>query len=247
MIVEEGKHYLYRHIRLDNNQVFYVGIGTKYDYAKDEYKRANIKRNRNNLWKAVINKTDYRVDILLESDDYVFIKEKEKEFIALYGRKNLGTGTLVNLTDGGDGSIGFICKSETREKLSKINSGENHPNYGKSSFMLGKKHTEEAKKKMSEKAIGRIMPQETREKLKVSMKGKKTALGRPMSDYVKEKLNISKYKKCIFTNIETNEIKEFDNIRDGANYFNLHQSLCSKVLSGLRNHTGGYKIEYKNN
>lgn len=25
-----GKHYLYRHIRLDKNEPFYIGIGTKY-------------------------------------------------------------------------------------------------------------------------------------------------------------------------------------------------------------------------
>lgn len=29
MIVSNGKYYLYRHIRLDTNEVFYVGIGTK--------------------------------------------------------------------------------------------------------------------------------------------------------------------------------------------------------------------------
>lgn len=25
------KHYIYRHIRLDTNEVFYIGIGTKYN------------------------------------------------------------------------------------------------------------------------------------------------------------------------------------------------------------------------
>ena len=29
MIQEEGKHYLYRHIRLDTGELFYIGIGTK--------------------------------------------------------------------------------------------------------------------------------------------------------------------------------------------------------------------------
>jgi len=103
----QGLHYLYRHIRLDTNEVFYIGIGTvrkkeeKYRY----YTRARIKNNRNKWWKHVVSKTDYRVEILLESDDYEFINKKEQEFIALYGRKDLGLGTLVNLTDGGNGII----------------------------------------------------------------------------------------------------------------------------------------------
>jgi len=39
----------------------------------------------------------------MESDDHEFIKEKEIEFIALYGRKSLQKdGILVNFSAGGD-------------------------------------------------------------------------------------------------------------------------------------------------
>lgn len=103
--MSDGKYYLYRHIRLDKNEPFYIGIGTKpktYSSFEKEYNRAFDKR-RNNFWSKVFNKTDYRVDILFESDDRKIIEQKEKEFIQLYGRKDLGTGTLVNLTDGGEG------------------------------------------------------------------------------------------------------------------------------------------------
>jgi hypothetical protein len=107
MIVDNGKYYLYRHIRLDKNEPFYIGIGTK---QKRKYEncyncihgRAFSKSQRNNFWKKVISKTEYEVEIFLESNDYKFIKQKEIEFIFLYGRKDLKTGTLVNLTSGGD-------------------------------------------------------------------------------------------------------------------------------------------------
>ena len=51
--------------------------------------------------------------------------------IAVLGRKDLGTGILRNKTNGGEGSSGAIRSEETRDKLSKAKSGENHPFYGK--------------------------------------------------------------------------------------------------------------------
>lgn len=92
---------LYRHIRLDKNEVFYVGIGKDISRAYSKL--------RSRFWKIITDKTDYRVEILF--DDIATWEEaceKEKEFIKLYGRKDIGTGTLVNLTDGGDGSINRI-------------------------------------------------------------------------------------------------------------------------------------------
>lgn len=110
-----NKHYLYRHIRLDKNEPFYIGIGTKqgkkvkHRHIYTEYPRAYSKYLRSDFWRKVVAKTEYEVEILLESDDYEFIKQKEVEFIALYGRRDLEKGTLVNLTDGGDG---VLCLGE---------------------------------------------------------------------------------------------------------------------------------------
>lgn len=92
--------YVYRHIRLDKNEPFYVGIGSDIDY-----KRAYSKSGRTHFWLAV-SKKGYEVEILLEDLTWEQACEKEKEFIRLYGRKDLNTGCLVNMTDGGDGSLG---------------------------------------------------------------------------------------------------------------------------------------------
>lgn len=111
MIVEEGKYYLYRHVRLDKNEPFYIGIGTK--QKSDPYLRAKDHLTKNNIWKKITSKTDYIVEIILESDDDNFIQEKEKEFISLYGRlcENNG-GILSNIESGGrKGAINFYsCK-----------------------------------------------------------------------------------------------------------------------------------------
>lgn len=123
MIVDSGKYFLYRHIRLDKNEPFYIGVGTKKKLAKSNkylYNRA-FSKERNFLWKNIVNlNPNYEVEILLESDDYEFIFEKEKEFIKLYGRKNNNSGILTNLTDGGEGAVGTIYSNELRNKLSKL-------------------------------------------------------------------------------------------------------------------------------
>lgn len=125
MIVENGTYYLYRHIRLDKYEPFYIGIGHKMPSAKfksRQYKRAKVEKNiRSKFWNNIVNKTEYKVEILLESNDRNFIIKKEKEFIKLYGRKDLGLGSLVNLTDGGDGqSSNYSHSIETIKKLSDI-------------------------------------------------------------------------------------------------------------------------------
>ncbi len=108
MIENEGKYYLYRHTRLDTGEPFYVGIGTKGERTSNRmstlYNRAYSKDRRNNIWVRIIAKTQYEVEILLESNDYNFVKQKEIEFIALYGRINNDTGFLTNMTDGGEGN-----------------------------------------------------------------------------------------------------------------------------------------------
>lgn len=117
-------YYLYRHIRLDKNEIFYIGIGkinknTK-PYSKDseKYRRAYTTKNRNNHWLNIINFTNYDIEILFESNDRSFIIEKEKEFIKLYGRKDLNLGTLCNFTDGGEGKEGVLHSKETKLKQS---------------------------------------------------------------------------------------------------------------------------------
>lgn len=100
MIVGNGKYYLYRHIRLDKNEPFYIGVGTKSKWG-NLYKRATNTKMRNFMWLGVFNKTSIEVDILLESDDLSYISTKEEEFISLYGRKCNNTGTLVNIDKGG--------------------------------------------------------------------------------------------------------------------------------------------------
>ena len=98
-----NKYFLYRHIRLDNYKPFYIGICTK--QVNSPYQRAFAKHNRNKWWQNIVSKTQYKVEIILESDDVEYIKSKEIEFIKLY------KSTVCNITEGGD-SISAACKNE---------------------------------------------------------------------------------------------------------------------------------------
>jgi hypothetical protein len=102
---DDRRGYLYRHIRLDKNEVFYVGIG-----FDEKMKRAYSSHSRNRHWRNVVNITEYDVEILFIDLPKEQLVEKEKEFIALYGRKDLNEGTLVNMTDGGDGAVRYRFK-----------------------------------------------------------------------------------------------------------------------------------------
>jgi hypothetical protein len=108
--------YIYRHIRLDKNEPFYIGVGSDKDY-----KRAYNKHKRTNFWKNITNKISYEVEILLDNLTWDEACKKEIEFIKLYGRADLGKGPLVNMTDGGEGQYGRKISEETRLKMCKPN------------------------------------------------------------------------------------------------------------------------------
>ena len=111
--------YVYRHIRLDKNVPFYIGIGTDASFS-----RSRETTRRNKLWSRIAEKTEHQVQILFDNLTHEEAKQKEIEFIALYGRIDKRLGTLANLTDGGDGTLGAIVSKEKRELFSRVHSGK---------------------------------------------------------------------------------------------------------------------------
>jgi hypothetical protein len=141
--------YVYRHIRLDKNEPFYIGIGSD---KNGKYIRANDINKRNKFWKNITNKTKYRVEILFNDLTWEEACEKEIEFISLYGRVDLNNGTLCNMTAGGGGCKDMVITQEHRDKLSKALKGKKGL-FGKDNPFFGKKHTKESMIKKSETII----------------------------------------------------------------------------------------------
>lgn len=104
---------VYRHRRNDTNEVFYIGIGTT-------EKRAASCIARNKMWHSVVKKAGgFYYDIIYHSISWNEACAEEKRFILEYGRRDLNTGILVNMTDGGDGLNGYKPTEESNKKRSQ--------------------------------------------------------------------------------------------------------------------------------
>jgi hypothetical protein len=145
-------HYTYTHYKPDGS-IFYVGKGVG--------DRAFSKENRNIYWKRTVAKFGYKVQIEAYWDTDKEAKDHEKLLISCF--KDMGM-KLVNLTAGGDGSFGYKW---TEEQLQR------HPTRTMPNSMTGKKHSDETKAKIAQKAIGRIPSDETKVKISKAFKGRK--------------------------------------------------------------------------
>lgn len=171
-----NKFYVYMY--LDSNDVpFYIGKGKDYRYYVKNH--LNI---TNNLLKNKIRKVGIaNIKIHFLHKD---ISEKESfswesYWIKYIGRRDLGLGSLCNLTGGGEGDSGNACSEETKRKISEGNKGKRLSKETKrkiSEASKGKKISEETKRRMSKASKGQI----------VWNKGKKTG---PLSKETKQKLS----------------------------------------------------------
>lgn len=208
--------YIYQHIRLDTNEVFYIGISRH--NRRTKYKRAYQKDKRNSIWKRIVNKTSFRCEILLESDDISIVKAKEIELIAFYGKIRDNTGSLANITNGGEGTFGYKPTEEVKLKLAET--------------MRGRKHSEETKNKMRAAQTGKFVPKSVGEKISNSKKGKN--LGIPSR-------NIPL--KVIY--LPTNTV--YKSITQAAKAFNLRRcTLSQRLYSGAETDFKFYTTKTQN-
>ena len=235
------KYYIYRHIRIDKNEPFYIGIGTKseQDLKYGYYGRASAKHIDNNIWLKIIAKTEWGWEILLESDDRKFISEKEKEFILLYGRKCDNSGTLANLTLGGEENHGYKHSDEAKRKISESQKG-------KPGRRLGAKLTPEQCEKFSEIQKEVANRPEMLELRKEKMMGNTYMLGKIHLDESKKKMSESAKKRGI--NAKTIKCKLIDKLNDlswEANSIIALSKISPISLSTLNRMSNNIKISEK--
>jgi hypothetical protein len=96
----------------------------------------------------------------------------EKYCIKLFGRVDIGTGILHNLTDGGEGPAGMIMSKETRRKMSLSRQGTKHPLWGEPRSEAVKSKISAAMSGHKHRCYGLPMPEETKAKISKANKGK---------------------------------------------------------------------------
>ena len=131
---------VYAHTKPDG-EVFYVGIGVTKKRAKSIY-------GRNKHWHNTVNKYGFNVNILFDDVDYDTAKQCERYLIKYYGRKDLGLGTLVNFTDGGEGFSNMSDEQKDIRRKSLVEYNKNKKDY---SFT----QDEDYRKKMSKSCKGK--------------------------------------------------------------------------------------------
>ena len=105
----------------------------------------------------------------------------------MYGRINMGTGSLVNLTDGGEGATNVKLNDQSRIKMS-----------------LGQRGNDKWKKRKPYKKPeihfnkGRVVSEATKQKIRLAFeKFGHPCLGKKMSQETKDKISATKNKKPV--------------------------------------------------
>lgn len=138
--------YVYRHTKLGTSEVFYIGIGCAKNYS-----RVKSKGSRSDWWKRYVKKYDFEGEILAINLSLIEACELEQILIAYYRRKDCCGGSLLNMTDGGEGSLGKKQSDKNKKEQSKRMkgkfAGEKNPMYGviRESPFKGRTHTESSK------------------------------------------------------------------------------------------------------
>lgn len=109
--------YVYQHRRNDTGEIFYIGKGSG-KRAWDDH----CSRYDNKIWRGCA-KNGYTVEIVCDKLDEKHSFDLEVMLIAFHGRKNLGTGSLANLSDGGEGVSGRVLSEETKAKIGRAHKG----------------------------------------------------------------------------------------------------------------------------
>lgn len=176
--------YVYEHTRQDTGEVFYVGKGRG--------RRANIKNkyHRNQFWQNAVAKAGgfgIRYVATGADEELAFLVEIER----INQLRRIGV-RLCNLTDGGDGTSGWVKSAEWRAKLSAAHKGKTVSPEVRAKISAAVKTSGyvpslEIRQKMSDahkghhRNVGRVQSPEEIAKRSASLKGTKSRLGQTRS------------------------------------------------------------------
>lgn len=228
--MSDNIYYVYE-LQYPNGIPFYVGKGKGdrcYQHLnggdnKNPYKHNVIKQIRKNNGEPVIK---IITNNLIENVAF----EIEIFLIAYYGRRDIETGILTNLDNGGTGCSGIIpwnkgktgiYSKETLRKISKAGKGRIPWNKGKNNYL-----TDETITKMTNHAIGNSY-----------VTGRKHT----EEECVKMSVPVLQYDK------NGNFIKEYKSVNFAQKQTGINRPNICAVCKNKRKFAGGFIWKYKNN
>ena len=190
-----NNYYTYAYLREDGIP-YYIGKGEGYRAFTSAGRTIPLPSKRSNI---IFLKQNLTEEEAFKHEIYM---------IAVFGRKDLGTGILRNMSNGGDGCSGYIFNEEEiqkRKNRMKNLSKENHPAFGK-------KRPDRSK----------------------VMTGDKNPMKNPeiVEKFSGKNSNWSKKWKVYF---DDGRIMEFHSIRKWCLENNYDQSSITKVCKGIKN------------
>jgi hypothetical protein len=214
---------VYQHRRLDDNSVFYIGVGK-------DISRAYSKKKRNKYWKHIVEKVGYGVDVLIDGCTIDEAKSVEVGMISDYGRADLKLGLLVNMTDGGDGTI-----NHSPEVIKSI-----------SAKLTGRKISLESSRKSAMSRTGLKRSQETRNKISNKLKGIKKSDSHKLS-ISKSKFGVKGNNAKVVYQFTKNGvfINSYQSQKEASLLLNIVKTSINNNLKGVSNSAGGFIFKYQ--
>ncbi len=217
------KHYVYKITNLVNGKV-YIGksVNPKARWGKHLSSARKKKKEQYFYLHRSINKygaENFVVDIIDSADSAEEAYDKEKYWVKIYKSNDKDIG--MNLTEGGDGTLGHTLSPEalkrmseahkgvpmpeaTRQAIIKANTGrkftEEHKNKigaaqsGPKNHRYGKKLSEEARARIGASHRGKKLSPETIEKMRQS--GLKRYENNPMPQEIRDKISAARVGKA---------------------------------------------------
>jgi len=214
-----NEFYIYE-LQYPDGTTFYFGKG-KGDRCNNHLRESN---NQNRLKQNIINKIRRNGDeplLTIKESNLIESKafEIEISLIAHYGRRDIGTGILSNLTDGGEGVSGYKVSKEHRYKNSQARMGNTN---------ASGKRSEESIQNIKNGCKKRFPPKEEHKR--------NTSIAMLNSPLVGK--NVGKY------SINGELIKTYNSASAAARENNITQTCISDVCRGVRELYAGFIWKY---